>query len=204
MDNVTKLPFFSQLNEEQKEELISMLRPIKEKKGHILHYQGDTCENSLLLTKGEVRLFSQADNLVDEITLYTLKAGEQCLSQIIIELNDSSAIPSAIVESDIEGYLINRVQLEDFIAKIPAYQEYIISLYAKKVVDLTMAMQRLKFKNLDDRILDYLHRNKKKTIQITHQALAEKMHTSRTVVSRVLKKLEENGDLKLHRGYIEF
>ena len=61
----------------------------------------------------------------------------------------------------------------------------------------------VKFKNLDERIMDYLNESGRDIVTITHKNLAEKMNTSRTVVSRVLKKLEEKGKLKLFRGYIE-
>lgn len=40
-------------------------------------------------------------------------------------------------------------------------------------------------------------------ITITHNLLAQKMNTSRSVVSRVLKKLEERGRVRLFRGVIE-
>ena len=85
----------------------------------------------------------------------------------------------------------------------PIYQQYIMNLYSKKIVELTMMIQRIKFKNLDERIMDFLQDNKKRTVSITHQKLAESMNTSRSVVSRVLKKLEDKGEVVLHRGYIE-
>ena len=43
-----------------------------------------------------------------------------------------------------------------------------MSLYSKKMVELTMALQRIKFKNLDERIMDFLHENEKLTVNITH------------------------------------
>jgi len=203
MKELEIFPFYTDLTLEEKEELIALLKPFSLTKGSIVHYQGDVCENSLLLVKGTIRLYSQADDFSEELTLYTLKAGEQCLSKIMTGLNNISAIPSAVAETDIEAFLVNKEAIEAFIARIPVYQDYVISLYAKKIVELTTALQHIKFKNLDERIMDFLHKNERKTINITHNNLAEQMNTSRTVVSRVLKKLEEKGTLKLHRGYIE-
>ena len=203
MKELEIFPFIKEFTEEQKETFISFLKPMSAKKGTIIHYQGDACSHSLLLIKGSVRLYSQADNFTEEITLYTLNAGEQCLSQITSEFDNIPTIPSAVAETDVEGYMVNKEEMEAFISSIPAYQTYIISLYAKKVAELTTTIQEVKFKNLDERIMDFLHKNEKKTINITHSDLAEQLNTSRTVVSRVLKKLEEKGKLKLHRGYIE-
>jgi len=203
MNNLEVFPFFTGLSQQEKEELQGLLRPMNAKKGTIVHYQGEVCTNSLLLVKGKIRLYSQADDFSEEVTLYTLNEGEQCLSNIVSVLECASTIPTAVAETDIEAYSVNVNDIEKFILKTPAYQEYIVSLYAKKVVELTMALQGVKFKNLDERIMDFLNDSGKKSITITHKDLAEKMNTSRTVVSRVLKKLEEKEKLKLFRGYIE-
>lgn len=203
MKNLEVFPFYTGLSQQEKEEFHTLLSPMNALKGTIVHYQGEICTNSLLLVKGKIRLYSQGDDFSEEVTLYTLNEGEQCLSNIVSVLECASTIPTAVAETDIEAYSVNVHEIEKFILKTPTYQEYIVSLYAKKVVELTMALQGIKFKNLDERIMDYLNNFGKTTISITHKGLAEKMHTSRTVVSRVLKKLQEKGQIRLFRGYIE-
>lgn len=196
-------PFFLTLSHEEKELFCSFLRPVTLPKETILHYQGDVCKDVLLLTEGEIRLYAQADDFSEEVTLYTLKAGEQCLANTASVLGHSKTIGTAVTLSEIKAYLLNEKDIENFMNTSPLYQQYILSLYSKKMVELTMAIQRIKFKNLDERIMDFLHENEMKTVSITHQNLAQKMNTSRSVISRVLKKLEKSGEVKLHRGYIE-
>jgi CRP/FNR family transcriptional regulator len=162
MQTLEIFPFFTKLHEQEKEELKGLLRPMNVTKGTIVHYQGDICENTLLLVKGKIRLYSQADDFSEEVTLYTLNEGEQCLSNIISVLESTSVIPTAVAETDVEAYLVNIEEMEKFILRIPIYQEFILSLYAKKVVELTIAIQSVKFKNLDERIMDYLKDSKKK------------------------------------------
>jgi len=203
MQDLDIFPFYSQLSQDEKKEFESLLQPMSEKKGTIIHYQGDSCNNSLLLVKGSIRLYSQADNFSDEVTHYRLKAGEQCLSNMITVVENASAIPSAVTESDVKGYYANREAIEAFIKKIPSYQDFMFSLYAQKVVDLTNVLQTTKFKNLDEQIMDYLQQQGTKKIKITHDDLAQEMHTSRTVVTRVLKKLKEEKKVELFRGAIE-
>ena len=203
MQDLEVYSFFTQLSTQQKEYFYSFLRPITLSKDTILHYQGDVCKDVLLLTQGEVRLYAQADDFSEELTLYTLKAGEQCLANTASVLGQTKTIGTAVTQTDIKAYLLSEKDLETFMAESPIYQRYIMSLYSKKMVDLTMALQRMKFKHLDERIMDYLHDNKKKTVSITHESLAQKMDTSRSVVSRVLKKLEHQGHILLHRGFIE-
>jgi CRP/FNR family transcriptional regulator len=196
-------PFFLTLSQEKKEQFYAYLRPITLPKNTILHYQGDICKDVLLLVEGKVRLYAQADDFSEEVTLYSLGSGEQCLANTASVLGHSKTIGTAITETEIKAYLLGEKDIETFMTQSPTYQQYIMSLYSKKMVELTMALQRIKFKNLDERIMDFLHENEKATVNITHQNLAEKMNTSRSVVSRVLKKLEHEGELVLHRGYIE-
>ncbi len=196
-------PFFLALSQEEQERFASFLKPITLPKETIIHYQGDVCKDVLLLVEGEVRIYTQADDFSEEVTLYSLKAGEQCLVNTASVLSHSKSIGTAIAVTDIKAYTLNEKELELFMSDSPLYQQYVMSLYSKKMVELTMAIQRIKFQNLDERIMDFLFDNEKKTVSITHSKLAENMNTSRSVVSRVLKKLEEKGEVVLHRGYIE-
>ena len=195
--------FFLNFTEEEKKDFFSLLRPVSLPQETIIHYQGDICKEVLLLTEGEVRLYIQADDFSEEVTLYALKAGEQCLANTASVLSQSKTIGTADTQTPIKGYLLGEEDIKSFMQVSPVYQQYIMALYSTKLHEVTLALQRAKFQNLDERIMNYLSQNKKATITITHEALAEQMHTSRTVVSRVLKKLENRGKLKLYRGYIE-
>ena len=196
-------PFFLALTQEEQMTFASKLKAISLPKDTIIHYQGDVCKDVLLLVEGEIRLYAQADDFSEEVTLYTLGAGEQCLANTASVLSQAKTIGTAVTQTDIKAYLLHEKEIEKMMKMLPVYQHYIMNLYSKKMVELTMIIQRIKFKNLDERIMDYLHENKKKTVTITHQNLASKLNTSRSVISRVLKKLESTGELVLHRGYIE-
>ena len=39
---------------------------------------------------------------------------------------------------------------------------------------------------------------------ITHEKIAQNLGTSRVVVSRILKDLEKDGNIELHRGVIKY
>ena len=63
------------------------------------------------------------------------------------------------------------------------------------------------FNNMDQRLLEYLKNksriNEDNSIRNTHQEIAGELHSSRVVISRLLKKLEKLGKIELHRNYIE-
>ncbi len=199
---LTSYPFINKLEPEALKFLQTHLKPIQVPKNNLLFYQGDICDNILWLTKGEVRLYAQSDE-IEEITLYTLKAGEQCIVNTASLLSQTEAIASAETITDIEGYLIDAESVKKLTKLSDAYQSYLFSLYQLRFEELTSLISDIKFKRLDTRILDWLRKKPTDIIEITHEELAIKLGSSRVVISRLLKELEQKGTVALHRGKIE-
>ena len=69
------------------------------------------------------------------------------------------------------------------------------------------AIDNLAFNNMHDRLFKYLKDkvliNKTTMLGITHQAIAYDLHSSRVVISRLLKNLEKEGKIKLFRNKLE-
>ncbi|RUM74106.1 MAG: hypothetical protein DSZ12_06070, partial [Sulfurovum sp.] len=103
---LTTYSFFNELEKDSRIFLENHIKPITVPKGNLLFYQGDICENILWLTQGEVRLYRQEEG-IEEITIYILKAGEQCIVNTASLLSQTEAVASAITLSDIKGYLID-------------------------------------------------------------------------------------------------
>jgi CRP/FNR family transcriptional regulator len=199
---LTSYPFIEKLEAEALEFLHAHLKPIKIPKNNLLFYQGDICDNILWLTKGEVRLYTQSDE-IEEITLYTLKAGEQCIVNTASLLSQTEAIASAETMTDIEGYLIDVENVKTLAKLSDVYQNYLFSLYQLRFSTLTNLISDIKFKRLDERILEWLEKENRKIVEITHEQLATELGSSRVVISRLLKVLESKGNIILHRGKIE-
>ena len=68
---------------------------------------------------------------------------------------------------------------------------------------LAKLVNDIKFKKLDERILDWLISQEKNLVQTIHEHIANELGSSRVVVSRVLKELEKNDKILLTRGVIE-
>ncbi len=103
---LTSYPFLNTLESEALVFLEQHIKPISIPKNTILFYQGDICDTILWLTQGEVRLYTQADS-IEDITLYHLKAGEQCIVNTASLLSQTDAIASAQTMTNIEGYVID-------------------------------------------------------------------------------------------------
>ena len=199
---LTAYPFLNNLEDDALAFLESNIKSIAIPKNTLLFYQGDICENILWLTSGEVRLYTQSDS-IEDITLYNLKAGEQCIVNTASLLSKTDAIASAETLTDIEGYLIDAQSVRTLSKMSDVYQSYLFSLYQLRFEELTSLINDIKFKRLDTRIVEWLHKQPENMIAITHEALAIKLGSSRVVISRLLKELEQKGTVTLHRGKIE-
>ncbi len=200
--NLKQFPFESSLEEEALAFLEEHAKSISIPKKTILFYQGDICENVLLLTKGEVRLYIQ-DEGVESIDLYTFKEGEQCIVNTASSISDTNAIATAETVTDIEGYILDKESIKKLSTLSPVYQSYIFSLYTIRMADLATLINDIKFKKLDVRLLEWLQKRKEKSIKITHEEIANSLGSSRVVISRKLKELEKRGKVILYRGSIE-
>ena len=194
--------FIDKLESEALAFLQDHIQAVSIPKGTILFYQGEVCDNILWLTSGEVRLYTQSDT-IEEITLYTLKAGEQCIVNTASLLSSTNAVASAETLTAIEGYLIDAKSVKALSKMSDIYQDYLFSLYQLRFEELTALINDIKFKRLDTRIIEWLNKQKNNPIEITHAQLAIELGISRVVISRLLKDLEQKGKVLLHRGKIE-
>jgi CRP/FNR family transcriptional regulator len=195
-------PFIEALDSESILFLQNHIKFISIPKNNILFYQGDVCKNIMWLTKGEVRLYTQSGD-TEELTLYILKAGEQCIVNTASIFSKTGAIASAQSITDIEGYVIDDDSVKKFSKMSDVYQSYLFSIYQLRFETLACLINDIKFKHLDVRILEWLQKQENNIIEITHEHIGIELGSSRVVVSRVLKELENKGYIILHRGKIE-
>ncbi len=119
--------------------------------------------------------------------------------------NETSKI-KAEIEDDAEILFLPMDKVSLFIKEYPEWLDYIFRLYHKRFEELLDIVNAIAFKKVDERLLKLLHKkaelNDSKIILTTHEQLANELGTARVVVSRLLKQLEENGEVKLGRNKI--
>lgn len=194
--------FFERLTQEEQEYLLKNSKYIELPKDFTLFYQGDICNEILILKEGTVALMMYG-SINELIPLYEIQKGEQCIINTSSTLSNTTTIATAQTKTAIKGWLIPSNIVKELMIKSPTYQEYIFSLFSIKFSALTTLIEDIKFKKLDTRILEFLKMKNKKVIPITHEELANDLGTSRVVISRVLKDLENKNLIKLHRKKIE-
>ena len=113
----------------------------------------------------------------------------------------------AITETDTRLVMVPVQKMEEWMGKYKGWRNYVFESYQNRLNELLQTVDSIAFKNLDQRLVDYLKKKVEVTndnqIRNTHQEIAYDLHTSRVVVSRLLKKLEKMKKLELHRNYIQ-
>ncbi|KFL34265.1 MULTISPECIES: Crp/Fnr family transcriptional regulator [unclassified Sulfurospirillum] len=194
--------FAKVLNSEEFDYLLRHAKHVSIPKHTILFYQETICNDILLLGKGEIELYMYGEN-DRKIPLYALKEGEQCVINTSSTISQTPAIGTAQSLSDVEGWMVSEMVVKELMHRSPSYLNYVFSLFTIKLDALATLIQDIKFKKLDSRILEWLRAHPSKIVQATHEEIAEALGTSRVVISRVLKDLEKQNFLKLHRKAIE-
>lgn len=176
------------------------------KKGEMLLDIGDEMTHIPLILKGLVKVLRE-DQHEDEILLYFLEERDTCAISFVNCINQSKSVFRASVEEDTECILFPVSKIEDWIVKFKTWRTFIIDSYHNRLLELGDNIRSLAFLKLDDRLHKYLakqvdlkHTGK---LSITHQEIANDLHTSRVVISRLLKALEHEGKIKLGRNKID-
>lgn len=141
-----------------------------------------------------------------EIMLYYIKAGESCIMSFLGGMHDEISKVKAVAEDNASILFIPVDKINSLIREFPEWLDYIFRLYHKRFEELLQVVNAVAFKKMDERILDSIKKKSQvqhsNVITITHEQLANELGTSRVVVSRLLKQLEEMNVIELGRNKI--
>lgn len=158
-----------------------------------------------IVIKGSLRVM-RTDEDGREILLYYIKAGESCIMSFLGGIHHETSKVKAVAEEDAEILLLPIDKVGVLLKDFPEWLDYIFKLYHKRFEELLEVVNAVAFKKVDERLLNFLQKKaevtQNKVLSITHEQLANELGTARVVVSRLLKQLEINGELKLGRNKI--
>lgn len=158
-----------------------------------------------LIIKGAVKILREDDE-GDELLLYFLEKGDTCAMTLACCLGQTKSEIRAVAETDVEVLMIPVQKMEEWMSKYKSWQNFILQSYNERFRELLEAIDTIAFNNMDERLLKHLKNkamvNHDDVIYTTHQEIANDLHTSRVVISRLLKKLENLDEIELHRNHI--
>lgn len=159
-----------------------------------------------LLLNGAIKILRE-DKEGDELALYYIERGDTCAMTLSCCTGLTKSKIKAVSETDVELLMIPKEKMSEWLSKYKTWQEFILQSYHSRLDEFIEAVDTIAFLNMDERLLKYLKDKAMVTssdeIIATHQQIANDLHTSRVVVSRLLKALENKGEIKLQRSQIK-
>jgi len=159
-----------------------------------------------LIFSGAIKVLREDDEGY-ELLLYFIEKGDTCAMTFSCCLGNGKSEIRAIAESDTELLMIPIEKMDEWMAKYQSWREFILDSYHTRMSELLETIDTLAFMKMDERIMKYLKDRAMVTnddvIYSTHQDVAHDLHTSRVVVSRLLKSLEKEGKIELSRNHIK-
>ena len=183
---------------------VAALRDFEE--GAVLIDFGDYIKKMPLLMNGAIKILRE-DFDEGELLLYFLEKGDTCAMTLACCIGETKSEIRAVAETKGQLIMIPVTKMEEWLGKYKSWRSYVFTSYNNRLKELLTAIDNLAFMNMDERLLNYLYDkskiNNSREINATHQEIAYDLHTSRVVISRLLKALENKGTIRLHRAAIE-
>lgn len=142
-----------------------------------------------------------------ELLLYYIRPGESCIMSFLGALHHETSKVKAVAEELTTLLLIPPDKSAEWISKYPEWSDFMFKLYHRRFEELLQVVNSMAFEKLDQRLEKLLIQKAElhhtKTVQTTHQQLADELGTTREVISRLLKQMENEGIVILGRNKIE-
>lgn len=176
------------------------------KEGSILIDIGQVLTHMPLVISGSVKVMKE-DKEGNELLLYYLELGDTCAVTLNCCTKPSKSTIKAITESDTEILFIPIEKMEEWMIKFKSWRAFVLESYNIRMNEMLEAIDNLAFNNMEERLYKYLRDKvmitKISKLHVTHYQIANDLHSSRVVISRLMKKLENEGLILQHRNYVE-
>ncbi len=198
---------YGHLFENELLEEINQVGTIKEiPQGYKLIEIGSYIKSMPLLISGAIKVLRE-DQEGDELLLYFLERGDTCAMTLSCCMGQTKSEIRAIAELDTKLIMVPIRKMEEWTGKYRSWRNFVFESYHNRLMEMLEAIDSIAFLKMDERLLKYLNDKISLTqdniVKTTHQEIAYELHTSRVVISRLLKSLEKLGKIKLHRNNIE-
>ncbi len=174
--------------------------------GDIIMDYGKYIRMMPIIVNGTIKVFRK-DETGNEILLYYLSTNESCSMAYSCCMEAKKSEVKAIAEDAVELIMIPHVKLEEWLCKYPSWKSYIMRSFNERFLELLKSIESIAFHKLDERLIAYLKEKQRhagsSVIKASHNIIADELHTSRVVVSRLLKQLENEKKILLYRNEIK-
>ena len=176
------------------------------KEGDIIMDYGKYIRMMPIIIKGTIKVL-RMDESGKEILLYYLSSNESCSMAYSCCIEAKKSEVKAIAEEDVELIAIPHIKLDEWLCKYTSWKNYIMRSFNDRFIELLKSIESIAFHKLDERLVEYLKEKQRlsgsSVIKASHNLIADELATSRVVISRLLKQLENSKKIILYRNEIK-
>jgi CRP/FNR family transcriptional regulator len=175
------------------------------KEGEVLLRYGQYIKHTVLVVKGKIKIYREGED-GGEFFMYYLQPGQACaISMICATKQEKSQITAKVVE-EAELVMVPLALMDKWMMAHRSWYEFVIDTYRSRFEEVLHVIDNIAFRAMDERLQFYLKQQQVSCncmdIKLSHQEIANDLNTSREVISRLLKKMEQHGLISLHRNHI--
>lgn len=173
--------------------------------GEVLVKPGQFIKSTMLVTRGRVKVYKEGED-GGEFFMYYLEPGEACAISMICAAKQEQSEILARATEDSEVLMIPIGLMDELMGNYRTWYYFVLESYRRRFEELLSLMEHTVFKGLDERLDFYLKKQQQAIgsdeLKITHEEIANDLGTSRVVISRLLKQMEQAGKVRLSRNAI--
>jgi len=172
--------------------------------GATVFRQGSACDQYLLVIDGSVRVHMLTD-AGHEVVLYRVRPGESCMLTTSCLLGSVPYPADGVTENSVSALAIESGAFKRALGESPDFRMFVFRNIGERFAEVIGRLADVAFGSIDRRLATALLRGRQSTqpVALTHQELAVELGTAREVVSRHLKRFEQQGWVSLGRSQID-
>jgi len=173
--------------------------------GTRLFKESERCQNFIWLLEGTVRVFKHSKE-GREITIYRVNPGEFCVLSLQCLICEDGFPAEAIAETELFGVTMGKHHFDLALDTSKEFRHYLLRFLSQRISEVVQLVSEVTFQRLDLRLAcllgQFFERSDGAPLLLTHAQLALELGTTREVISRMLKELENHKCIQLSRGEI--
>jgi CRP/FNR family transcriptional regulator, anaerobic regulatory protein len=168
--------------------------------GELLMKTGQYFRTTMLVISGLVKVFRE-DEDGNEYFMYYLQPGQACALSMICATRQQTSQLMGKALTDTTILAIPLEYMDSWISKYKTWYYFVLESYRSRFEELLLTIDHIAFRNMDERLLFYLKRQQKTEqtdiLTVSNTEIAQELNSSREVISRLMKKLADNGNIRL-------
>jgi CRP/FNR family transcriptional regulator, anaerobic regulatory protein len=197
---------FKDLEEGLVKEMQEKGRLVEVEAGKTLIQSGQHIRNTLIVLDGIVKLFRENEE-GSEFFMYHLNPGDGCALSLICDRTFRASAVTAKAVTDAVLLVVPLEHTENWLRHYRTWYHFVVGTYRRRYEELLETIDHIAFQNMDERLEFYLRRHRQvlhtNVLEITNTQIAQELNSSREVISRLMKKLSQDGKVRLLKNGIE-